>query len=89
MRLGPTKPQITEASKKTRSLGHVQGLFCGRRFFWHMFSTEFKSHHATLRSTVPTKMVPMYDVERVICFIFQINFKQELSAYTVPSFFFC
>ena len=30
----------------------------------------------------------MYDVERVICFIFQINFKQELSAYTVPSFFF-
>ena len=30
----------------------------------------------------------MYDVERVICFIFQINFKQELSAYIVPSFFF-
>ena len=30
----------------------------------------------------------MCDVERVICFIFQINFKQELSAYIVPSFFF-
>ena len=30
----------------------------------------------------------MYDVERVICVIFQINFKQELSAYIVPSFFF-
>ena len=59
MRLGPTKPQITEASKKTRSLGHVQGLFCGRRFICHMFSTEFKSHHATLRLTVPAKMVPM------------------------------
>lgn len=59
IRIGPTKPQMTDASKKTRSPGQVQGLFDGRRLSWQMFSTEVRSHHATRRLTVPAMIVPM------------------------------
>lgn len=51
--LGPIKPHLTDASKKTRSLGQVQGLFEGRRLSWHMFSVLVRSNHATQRLIVP------------------------------------
>lgn len=51
---------MTEASKKTRSLGQVQGLFGGRRLSWHMFSIEVSSHHAVAMLMVPAMMVPAH-----------------------------
>lgn len=40
----------SEASKKTWSLGHVQGLFGGRRDSWYMFSMDSNNHHAWFRA---------------------------------------
>ncbi|KAI3439233.1 uncharacterized protein J3R85_004949 [Psidium guajava] len=50
---------MTDASKKTRSLGHGHGLSGGRRSSWHMLVTEFSSHHATAMLMVPARIVPM------------------------------
>lgn len=59
IRLGPTRPQMTDASKNTWSPGHVHGLLWGKSSSWHMCSTEFSSHHATARLIVPAIMVPI------------------------------
>lgn len=49
---------MTDASKNTRSFGHVHGLLDGSLSLWHMLSIECRSHHATLRLIVPAIMVP-------------------------------
>lgn len=55
---------MTEASKKTRSLGQVHGLFTGRRASSQMFGMEPRSHHATTRFTVPAIIVPTNCAQR-------------------------
>ena len=59
IRLDPTKAHIIDASKKTRSLGHVQGLLTRRSSGWHMFWIEFSNHYATPTLMVPARIVPM------------------------------
>lgn len=50
---------MTDASKKTLSLGHVHGLSGGSKSSLHMFSMEVNSHQATVTLMVPARMVPM------------------------------
>lgn len=59
IRFGPTRPQMTDASKNTRSEGHVHGLFAARRVVSHMLGTVDSSHQAVPMFTVEAMIVPM------------------------------
>ncbi|KAL8136589.1 hypothetical protein V2J09_002590 [Rumex salicifolius] len=51
--LGPTRPHITDASKNTRSPGHVQGLSAGSKVSLHIASvTQLMSQQAISGTTM-------------------------------------
>jgi len=58
MRFGPTRPQMTDASKNTLSDGHVHILPAGNRETSQMFSIVVRSHHATPMFTTAATIVP-------------------------------
>ncbi len=58
MRFGPTRPQMTDASKNTLSLGHVHGLLEGNTLMLQMLGIVVRSHHATPMFTTAATIVP-------------------------------
>lgn len=71
--LGPSKPQMTDASKKTLSFGHDHVL---PGMSWHMFGTVLRKYHAAIKLIVPAIMVPMNcSGQKEACF--RTGLKQE------------
>lgn len=55
---GPTRPQITDASKNTRSIGQVHGLSCGSLDVSQRLGMSPISHQAVPRYTITATIVP-------------------------------